>query len=801
VGASLNRNAGRILITEGENRSVLAAARGLASAGYQVTATAPSHRAAAFLSHAVAERITLPDPLPDPGAFMSGLERIVSTDRFDMLMPGTDMSLLDVSRNRVRLAPHVQIGLPPHAVVERALDKRELIAAAARHGLTSPRTTLCASTSEAIEAAAAMGYPLMVKPPCSVIEGGSSRIRRSATVVSNDGEMEAATRRLGVVLVQERLDGHPVSFAGVFADGRLLAEAVSRYHRTWPPDAGSVCYSLTIDGGPELRRRVIGLLDDLGWEGVFELELLEDLHRADVWQAIDLNPRPYGSLAVAIEAGANIPAVWCDHVLGQSGPSVIAAPDVYYRWTDADVRYGLWHLRHGEPSAAAPVLRLRRGVVHPYARASDPGPAVARALDVGLSEVLPKLRNRRRRAPAERAIVIGAGPNGLAVSAHLQGFGVPVRCFGDPLRSWSERMPAGMLLRSRRRSSSISAPDAGLRVEDFERTEGRTLRPVNLSLKEFLDYGEWFQRHAVPEVERREVSLVESDGDGFAVQLADGERLKASTVIVATGIASFIHRPIPFSSLSRDVCSHAYDHADLGAFAGQRLEVIGSGQSALECAALLHESDADVEVLSRAARIKWLGDGSEEHLPVPDRAGRFPMLEPPPTDIGGVRTGWLIATPDVFRRLPRRRQSEMAHEAIGPAGSGWLRPRLREVPIRTAVRVLDATESDGKVVLSLSDGSRRSVDHVLLGTGYQVDIRRSRLLSPELVSRIELAGSGYPVLTKGLEASVPGLHFMGAAASYSFGPINRFVVGTWYSAPAVARRVAGRPQPPISFAF
>ena len=143
----------------------------------------------------------------------------------------------------------------------------------------------------------------------------------------------------------------------------------------------------------------------------------------------------------------------------------------------------------------------------------------------------------------------------------------------------------------------------------------------------------------------------------------------------------------------------------------------------------------------------------------------------------------------------------MAHESIGPAGSGWLRPRLAEVPIRTGLRVLDAAESDGKVVLNLSDGSRRSADHVLLGTGYQVDIRRSRLLSPELVSRIKLAGSGYPVLTKGLETNVPGLHFMGAAAAYSFGPINRFVVGTWYSAPAVARRVAGRPQPPISFAF
>jgi hypothetical protein len=48
---------------------------------------------------------------------------------------------------------------------------------------------------------------------------------------------------------------------------------------------------------------------------------------------------------------------------------------------------------------------------------------------------------------------------------------------------------------------------------------------------------------------------------------------------------------------------------------------------------------------------------------------------------------------------------------------------------------------------------------------------------------------------------VPGLHFMGTAAAYSFGPIMRFVVGSWYAAPAVARRAAGRRQPPISFSF
>ena len=121
--------------------------------------------------------------------------------------------------------------------------------------------------------------------------------------------------------------------------------------------------------------------------------------------------------------------------------------------------------------------------------------------------------------------------------------------------------------------------------------------------------------------------------------------------------------------------------------------------------------------------------------------------------------------------------------------------------ISCGLTAVQALERENRVDLRLSDGSDRAVDHVLLATGYRVDVRRYPFLEPDLLARLELAGSGYPVLGPGLESSVPGLHFMGAPAAHSFGPINRFVAGSWYSAPAVARAVAGRRQPPISFAF
>jgi hypothetical protein len=355
-------------------------------------------------------------------------------------------------------------------------------------------------------------------------------------------------------------------------------------------------------------------------------------------------------------------------------------------------------------------------------------------------------------------------------------------------------------LRSRRRSSSIADPRRELAIADYERAEGQALRSPSLTREQFIDYGRWFARQIVPGIDTRRVSAVARDGTAFRLRLEDGEELAASRVIVAAGLVPFRYCPEPLASLPASAVSHAYDHDELGGFSGLRVAVIGSGQSALECAALLHERGAAVEVLARNAAVHWLDDDTLPVVPAVGRAWR-PTVPLPPTDVGGRFSGWAAATPDVFRRLPARMQPDVAFQCIRPAGSGWLRGRLSEVPISCGVVISDAREHDGQVTLTLTDGSSRTVDHVLLGTGYRVDVRRYPFLERELAASIAVADGGYPVLGPGLESSVPGLHFMGAAAAHSFGPIMRFVVGSWYSAPAVARRAAGRRQRPISFAF
>ena len=398
-------------------------------------------------------------------------------------------------------------------------------------------------------------------------------------------------------------------------------------------------------------------------------------------------------------------------------------------------------------------------------------------------------------------MIVGAGPNGLAVAAHLRDAGIPTVSFGEPLESWYAHMPAGMLLRSRRRSSHIADPRLELTIDAYERASGTRVSNPVITLEQFVAYGRWFQRAVVPDVDTRRVVRVARDGGAFSVSLDGGEEVAASRVIVAAGLSPFMNCPEPFASLPASVRSHAYEHADLSAFAGLRTAVIGSGQSALESAALLHEVGAGVEVLARASSIRWLGELSGRPPTSASVGQRLKQsVSLPPTDVGGRLNGWIAAAPDVFRRVPEPLHPTISYRCIRPAGAGWLQPRLVDVPISCGRSVVDARIDGDAVKLSLSDGSTRMVDRVLLGTGFSVDVRRYPFLDEGMLADLDLAG-GYPVLGPGLESSVPGLHFVGAPAAYSFGPVMRFVVGSWYAAPAIARRAAGRRQPAIRFSF
>jgi hypothetical protein len=382
--------------------------------------------------------------------------------------------------------------------------------------------------------------------------------------------------------------------------------------------------------------------------------------------------------------------------------------------------------------------------------------------------------------------VIGAGPHGLAAAAHLRRQGVETHVFGDPMSFWRS-MPAGMLLRSSRTASSISEYDGPLSLDSYREATGRDLRSP-IPLDDFVGYGMWVQDQAVPDVDRRRVTAVRRDRDGFVLSLDDDTEARAARVAVAAGIAPFAHDPALTRHLPRELVSHTSEHRDLSRFRGRSVLVMGSGQSALESAALMHEAGATVEVVARASQVNWLHGGKYQR-----RLGRLAPLLYAPTDVGPMGISRVVAAPDLFRRLPRAIQEPMAHRAIRPAGAAWLLERLRDVPIRLGTRLQTVSPRGDGLRAVTEDGGVRLVDHLMLGTGYRVDVARYDFLG-DLAAHVR-SERGYPVLTTGLESSVPGLHFLGAPAALSFGPVMRFVSGGWYAAEGLTRAVTGNRGP------
>ncbi|WP_369390368.1 FAD-dependent oxidoreductase [Streptomyces sp. CG1] len=395
--------------------------------------------------------------------------------------------------------------------------------------------------------------------------------------------------------------------------------------------------------------------------------------------------------------------------------------------------------------------------------------------------------------------VIGAGPYGLSVAAHLRCAGVPFRVFGEVMGSWRHAMATGMFLKSTPAATDLSAPGPGGRLSDFRRVHGEPelteLTPIPCDV--FVRYGQWFQKRYVGDVEPVRVVSVDraTNAGGIAVRLDDGREFTAAAVVVATGLSGLAHIPDELLRLAPEgpgpgaLVSHTGHHSDLSRYAGQRVAVIGGGQSALESAALLHEAGAHVQVLVREQGLLW-GTIPQLGRPWPQRFAK------PASPLG---TGWTLASvcraPGGVRRLPAAARMLLYRRALGPSGGWWLRERVEGiVPVRTSCRVTHAEASGSAARLQLAGPDEPdivTVDHVLAATGYRLDIDALAFLGPALRRGIIcVPGSKAPQLSSMFQTSTPGLYVTGSLAAPMFGPMMRFVAGTEYAAARVARDAA-----------
>ncbi len=385
--------------------------------------------------------------------------------------------------------------------------------------------------------------------------------------------------------------------------------------------------------------------------------------------------------------------------------------------------------------------------------------------------------------------IIGAGPYGLSIAAHLRAKNRQFALFGTPLESWSRYMPKGMILKSEPFASNLWDPARRFTLEQYLRSLKLSYQPLGqpLALERFLQYADWFQCNTIGDLQNIKVKLLGRTHGGFRLQLIDGRRLTSRRVVLATGHMPFGVVPPELSELPSPLVVHSSRMEPVQSYAGLDVTILGAGQSALESAALLYEAGARVRLLVRESRLLW----NEHSKPRPLRE----RIRAPDA---GIASGWgavaISELPRMFRwKFSPAKRHRYVMTSFGASGAWWLRGRV-ENRIETWLesRVQAASIVDSRLLLRVArpDGIQEIwTDRLIAATGFSININRLDYLATELLESIQTEAEGIPALSANYETSVPGLYIVGVASSPVFGPIMRFMYGAKHVAPVLARNL------------
>jgi cation diffusion facilitator CzcD-associated flavoprotein CzcO len=376
-------------------------------------------------------------------------------------------------------------------------------------------------------------------------------------------------------------------------------------------------------------------------------------------------------------------------------------------------------------------------------------------------------------------LIIGAGPFGLSLAAYAAQQGIDYTMVGRPMEFWQTHMPQGMYLRSA--CDWHLDPGNIATIERFLALDGRTPADVEpLSLQFYLSYVQWFQEQqqlaALP-VYVEQLDHVDRAPFRYRATLEDGRVLRARHVALAVGFKYFRHLPADLVAiLPEGRFSHTCDLVDFDALAGKRCLILGGRQSAFEWAALLHEAGAAAIHLSHrhpspafaAADWSWVA-------PIVDSIADDP--------------GWFRNLPEPERAAVVQRLWAEGRLKVEP----WLAGRTQHPGIfvwpRTQLVACD-TQPNGDIVAQLDSGERLVVDHIILATGYKVNIGQVPFLARGNIAAALATRNGFPVLDEHFQTNLPGLFITSMAANQDFGPFFAFTISTRTSAKLIGHAIA-----------
>lgn len=340
MGVNHPSSLGPVVVTDGETRTALACVRSLGARGIEthVLAARPPGLAGASRHAAAVHRV--PDAEAEPQAWADAVLARMANLPGALLLPVTEVALGNLYA--LGLERSVRAAAPPREAYERAVDKHALIELAAGCGIDAPRSTLLEDPQSLSSLPPGYEYPVVVKARRSRwLEGGRWR-QGVATIVRDEPALRAALAQPGFAagaLLQEFVPGTGEGLFFLVDHGRPVLRFAHRRLREKPPSGGVSVLSESVEPPADLAARSERLLEALGWHGVAMVEFRRSPGgRAAI---MELNPRLWGSLQLAIDAGADFPGLVVALARGAALPSVSPRAGVRTRWLMGDVDH-LW---------------------------------------------------------------------------------------------------------------------------------------------------------------------------------------------------------------------------------------------------------------------------------------------------------------------------------------------------------------------------------------------------------------------------------------------------------------------------
>jgi predicted ATP-grasp superfamily ATP-dependent carboligase len=349
-----------VLVLDGEQRAALATVRSLGRAGHLVHVASTVRGSIGGGSRFAASESLLPDPLGGSERYAQAVRDIALTRGAKVILPITEPATLALLESAEQLSG---LTLPTSdlARFRAASDKEAVLALAGSIGIDVPQQWTVTSADRATIPADA--FPVVVKPARSVVGSDGQRKKTTVRYADTPAQLQAVLAELGLIdgplLVQQRIEGHGVGVFLLRWEGQVVATFAHRRLREKPPSGGvSVCCESVIppDALIEQSARLLAALD---WQGVAMVEYKHDI-RSGKDYLMEINPRFWGSLQLAIDSGVDFPALLLALASGQR-------PQPVHHWRIGVRSRWCW----GEIDHL--VARLRRSDAELHLAAGSPG--------------------------------------------------------------------------------------------------------------------------------------------------------------------------------------------------------------------------------------------------------------------------------------------------------------------------------------------------------------------------------------------------------------------------------------------